>query len=281
MNIYKFRKILDRTFSLIIPLTITMAFILFPFYWTVVTAFKREGDILQRPARYIPQPATLDNFRTAWTQVGFSVFFKNSLLVAVISCMLIMTLSLLVGYALSRYRFRGKNAFMLLLLFTQFIPGAMLIIPLFITFNKLHLINTYWALILVYTTFQVPFNSIIMRGFVSNVPVQLEEAAYVDGCGRLRAIWLVVLPVLLPGLVASAAFAFIGCWNEFLYALMFINNNRLFTIPVGLNYMQGEFDIKYGALAAGSVIALIPPIILFIYVQKYLVGGLTAGAVKE
>lgn len=170
---------------------------------------------------------------------------------------------------------------MLLLLFTQFIPGAMLIIPLFITFNKLHLINTYWALILVYTTFQVPFNSIIMRGFVSNVPVQLEEAAYVDGCGRLRAIWLVVLPVLLPGLVASAAFAFIGCWNEFLYALMFINNNRLFTIPVGLNYMQGEFDIKYGALAAGSVIALIPPIILFVYVQKYLVGGLTAGAVKE
>jgi multiple sugar transport system permease protein len=280
MGVNKIRKIRDKTFLLVLPLAVTMLFILFPFYWTLVTAFKREGDILQRPAKYLPNPWTLDNFKVAWSQVGFSTFFKNSLFIAVVTCFLIVVLSLLVGYALSRFQFRGKKSFMLILLFTQFIPGAMLIIPLFIIFNKMHLINTYLSLIIVYATFNVPFNSILMRGFVSTVPFELEEAAYVDGCGKLRAIFLVVLPVLVPAIVATAAFAFISCWNEFLYALMFINDNKLFTIPIGLSYMQGEFDIKYGALAAGSVIALIPALILFSYVQKHLVGGLSSGAVK-
>ena len=266
--------------SLYLSLLAIITFILFPFYWTLVTALKQETDIYKIPIAYLPSPATFQNFIVAWNNVGFSTFFRNSFFVALVSVVIIMACSVLIGYALNRFNFRGKAAFLLLMLSTQFIPQSMLIIPLFIIFKKMHLINNLGSLVLTYITFQIPFNAIIMRSFVNNIPFSLEEAAMVDGCGRIRAIWLTVLPILLPGLIATGAFAFIGCWNEFLCALMFINSKALFTIPVGLIYMQGQFDINYGALAAGSIIALIPPILMFAYVQKYLVQGLSAGSVK-
>lgn len=264
----------------IVPLVVFIGFIMFPFYWTFVTSLKAEGDIIKRPVRYLPNPLTFDNYITAWNDVGFSRYFFNSLLVSGVACLLTVISALFVGYALSRFRFKGKQCFLLILLCTQFIPSAMLIIPLFLVFSKLHLINNHWSLILVYTTFQIPFSSIMMKGFVEKIPYHLEEAAYVDGCSRVSALFRVVLPVLTPGIVACGSFAFISCWNEFLFALMFVNNTKKFTIPVGLSFMQGQFDINYGALASGSVIALVPAILMFIYVQKYLVGGLTAGAVK-
>lgn len=268
----------------LVPLYLSLVaftvFILFPFYWTLVTALKREKDLYKLPIAYLPSPATFDNFVVAWRNVGFSTFFRNSFLVSFLSVIIIVACSILIGYALNRFNFRGKGAFLLLMLSTQFIPQSMLIIPLFIIFKKMGLINNLGSLVLTYITFQIPFNAIIMRGFVNNIPFSLEEAAMVDGCSRIKAIFYIVLPILLPGLIATGAFAFIGCWNEFLCALMFINSKLLFTIPVGLNYMQGQFDINYGALASGSIIALIPPILMFAYVQKYLVQGLSAGSVK-
>lgn len=276
----KARKYRDLFIYRLLPLTVFISFICFPFYWTLVTSLKVEGDIIKRPVKYLPDPATVENYITAWNDVGFSRYFVNSLTVSAVACLMTVISALLVGYALSRFKFKGKQPFMLVLLCTQFIPSAMLIIPLFITFSKLHLINNHWSLILVYTTFQIPFSSIMMKGFVGKIPYHLEEAAYVDGCSRLQALVKVVLPVLAPGVAACASFSFISCWNEFLFALMFVNNTKKFTIPVGLSFMQGQFDINYGALAAGSMIALAPAILMFIYVQKYLVGGLTAGAVK-
>ena len=276
----KARKWKDLIIYRLLPLAAFVGFICFPFYWTLVTSLKGEGDIIKRPVRYLPDPVTIQNYVTAWRDVGFSQYFLNSLLVSAVACLMTVASALLVGYALSRFKFKGKQPFMLVLLCTQFIPSAMLIIPLFITFSKLHLINNHWSLILVYTTFQIPFSSIMMKGFVEKIPYHLEEAAYVDGCSRFQALVKVVLPVLTPGVVACASFPFISCWNEFLFALMFVNNTKKFTIPVGLSFMQGQFDINYGALAAGSMIALAPAILMFIYVQKYLVGGLTAGAVK-
>lgn len=272
-------KITNR-FLTFVPLLIFIVFILFPFYWTLVTAFKSESDIIKRPIKYFPNPVTFKNFTMAWKNVGFSIFFKNSLIVSLLSVILITLCSVLVGYSLSRFKFAGKNFFMLILLCTQFIPSAMLVIPLFIIFKKIGLINNMLSLILVYTTFELPFNSIIMKGFISGVPYELEEASMIDGCNQIQAIWYSVIPVLLPGIVATSVFAFVGCWNEFLYALMFINKKSLFTISVGLKYMMGEFSINYGALAAGSIIAVVPVIIMFAYIQKYLVSGLSAGAVK-
>lgn len=276
----KIRKYKDIIIYRVCPLVLFIGFICFPFYWTLVTSLKAEGDIIKRPVRYWPNPATFDNYITAWRDVGFSQYFFNSLKISAAASILAIFSALLVGYALSRFRFKGKQSFILILLCTQFIPSAMLIIPLFVTFSKLHLINSHWSLILVYATFQIPFSSIMMKGFVEKIPYHLEEAAYVDGCSRLEALFRVVLPVLAPGVVACASFSFISCWNEFLFSLMFVNSTKKFTIPVGLSFMQGQFDINYGALASGSVIALVPAILMFIYVQKYLVGGLTAGAVK-
>lgn len=269
-----------RFFSLYLPLTLILVFVLFPFYWTLNMALKREGDIMKIPLEYLPNPVSMQNFVQTWNSVGFGVYFKNSMIVALTAVIFIVTCSILVGYSLTRFKFRGKQAIMLLLLCTQFVPGVMLLIPLFLIFKNLGLISNLTSLIISYITFQLPFNAILMRGFIKNVPYDIEEAAQMDGCNRLQAIWHVVLPVLLPGIVATAAFAFISCWNEFLFALMFISRSDLFTIPVALHSMQGEYDINYGYLAAGSIIAMIPPFLMFIYVQKYLVRGLSSGSVK-
>lgn len=271
---------LDRAFILYIPMFVAMLFTLFPLFWVLVTALKRESDITKLPIKYLPYPATFDNFLVAWNNVGFSKYFFNSLAVAGLTVAVVLVCSILVGYAISRFRFMGKKVFMLLLLCTQFIPGAMLLIPLFEIFRSLHLTSNLFALVIIYSTFQLPFNAILMSGFITNIPEQLEEAAMVDGCSRLKAIFLVIFPILLPGIVATMVYTFIGAWNEFLFALMLISKKALFTLPVGLRYMQGEYDIHYGALAAGSVISVIPVIILFAYVQKYLVQGMSAGAVK-
>ncbi len=269
-----------RLFLLHIPLGVLLLFVMFPFYWTLVISLKQEGDIMKMPLQYWPHPLTLANYIETWTTVGFGVYFRNSLIVAVIAVVFIVSFSILVGYALSRFSFKGKQGMLLLLLCTQFVPGVMLLIPLFIIFKNLGLISNLGSLIISYITFQLPFNAILMKGFVKNVPYEIEEAAMVDGCNRFQGICRIVLPVLLPGIVASAAFAFISCWNEFIFALMFINRSNLYTIPVALNSMQGEYDISYGYLAAGSIIAMIPPFLLFTYVQKYLVKGLSAGSVK-
>ena len=274
------KVIFKRIALLHAPLLIMLVFTLFPLYWTIVTSLKHEGDIIRMPIEYLPNPATFDNFVRAWRNVGFSVFFQNSLFIAIISMVLVVFFSVFTGYALSRFKFRGKNLFMFMLLSTQFLPAAMLIVPLFIIFREMGLLNNPLSLIIINTTMQLSFNSVLMRGFISGIPVELEEDATVDGCSRVGAIFRVVMPLLLPGLVAVGAFSFVGVWNEFLFAFMFMSSNARFTLPVGLRTIIGEFSVNYGTLAAGSIIALVPALLMFMYLQKYLVTGLSAGSVK-
>jgi multiple sugar transport system permease protein len=184
------------------------------------------------------------------------------------------------GYALARYSFRGKGAFLLVMLCTQFVPGAMLLIPLFQIFNGIGLTNSLWSLIIGDSVFQLPLSLVLMVGFIRNVPIDIEEAAWIDGCSRLRAFVAVVLPLLRPGIVAVGSFAFISAWNNFLLAVMFISSQNKFTLPVGLSYLIGEFGTDFGALAAGGVIAVVPVVLIFAFVQRFLVQGLSAGAVK-
>lgn len=261
-------------------LLVILVFILFPVYWCLVTSFKPSAEITSKNVSYWPVSFTFENYLNAWTRSGFSSYFKNSLFIAGVGVVFIVVLSILSGYALARFKFRGKNAFMLTLLCTQFIPGAMLITPIFIIFKNLNMLNSLFALVLVNTTFHFPFNSILMKGFVSGIDYTIEEAAQIDGCSRLGAIWYVLLPVLKPGIATIAAYGFISCWNEFLFSFMFISKQNKLTLPVGLKNLVGEFSINYGQLAAGAVIAVIPTLILFSYVQKNLVGGLSSGAVK-
>lgn len=261
-------------------LVLFLAFILFPIYWCFATSFKPSAEITSKEVTYWPAAFTFQNYIEAWTRSGFKIYFKNSLFIAVFGVVFIVLLSVLTGYALDRFKFKGKNAFMLILLCTQFIPGAMLITPIFIIFKNLGMLNSLFALVLVNTTFHFPFNSILMKGFVSGIDYTIEEAAQIDGCSRLGAIWHVLLPILKPGIVTIAAYGFISCWNEFLFSFMFINKQNKLTLPVGLKNLVGEFSINYGQLAAGAVIAVVPTLILFSYVQKNLVGGLSSGAVK-
>jgi multiple sugar transport system permease protein len=272
-------KKVDKILTLYLPLTMLLSFTIFPIYWTLNTAFKPEGDIVKRPLQYMPVNPTTENFVMAWNNVGFATFFKNSLIVGICTVLVVLVCSTLSGYALSRYQFKGKRSFMIMLLCTQFIPRAMMIIPLFVIFKNLGLISNPLSLIITYTAIEIPFTTILMSGFISNVPKELEEAAVIDGCTKLQALRFVVFPLLLPGIVATGVFTFIYTWNEFLIALMLTNQQSKFTLPVGLSTMMGEFSINYGALAAGSVIALIPAVILFAYAQKHLVNGM-GGAVK-
>lgn len=262
-----------------IPLGITLLFVLIPFLWAISTSLKQEADVLSGTIRYIPSPITFENFIQVWNDNNFSQYFMNSLLVSVLSVVAITALSVMNGYAMSRFKFKGKNAFMLILLATQMMPVILFVIPLFLIFKNLGMINTPYSLILFYIVLQVPFNTILMRGFISSTPKEIDEAAMVDGAGRFRIIFAIIAPIVLPGIVATSAFAFIGVWNEFLVAFSFITTPDQFTIPIGLKFMIGEFSVQYASLAAGSIIGLIPPVLLFMYIQRYLVEGL-GGAVK-
>ena len=261
-------------------LIIAVIWTLFPFYWTLVTSFKESPEIAAKPLTYWPAHFILDNYSQAWKTGGFSTYFLNSLKVSFLSTIFTVLFATMDGYALSRYQYKGKTAFLLILLCTQFFPTAMLIIPLFKIFNMAKLINNHLALILTYTAFHIPFNAALMRSFINGIPSSLEEAARVDGCNRIQAVTHILLPLLLPGIAAVSAYSFISSWNEYLYALMFMSSGNNYTIPVGLSMTIGEYSINYGQLCAGSMIALLPIIIMFSYVQKYMVSGLSSGAVK-
>ena len=268
------RSWLDRL-MLFGPLALYLLFTAVPFYWMLLFAFRPSGS-----TSLVPWPITLEHFNTVWFGVGFGVYFKNSVYVAVMSLILTTFVALLGGYAIARFNFRLKGAFMIIMLCTQFVPGAMMLIPLFDIFRSVGLINSLASLIIADTVFQLPLSIILMFGFIRNIPQELEEAAWIDGCSRLRGFQAIMLPLMRPAIVAVGSFAFINAWNNFLFALMFLNVQERFTVPVGLGYMLGEFSVDFGALAAGGVVAAIPVVLVFAYVQKFLVQGLSAGAVK-
>jgi len=267
-------SIVDRLL-LWVPLAFALLFTLVPFYWMLLFAFRPSGS-----TALFPWPLTFEHFAKVWTGGGFGTFFLNSVYVALASLVISIVVGLMGGYALARFSFRGKGAFLLVMLCTQFVPGAMLLIPLFQIFNGIGLTNSLWSLIIGDSVFQLPLSLVLMVGFIRNVPIDIEEAAWIDGCSRFRAFIAVVLPLLRPGIVAVGSFAFISAWNNFLLAVMFISSQDKFTIPVGLSYLIGEFGTDFGALAAGGVIAVVPVVAIFAFVQRYLVQGLSAGAVK-
>lgn len=258
-----------------LPLGLYLLFTLVPFYWILLFAFRPAGS-----TSLLPWPLTLEHFDKVWNERSFAVFFQNSIIVGLVSMLMTTAVALAGGYALARFDFRVKRGFMLALLCSQFIPGALMLVPLFQIFANLQMINSLGSVIIAETVFQLPLSMILISGFIKNVPYSLEEAAWVDGCGRFRAFCAIVLPMLRPGLIAVGSFAFVHSWNHFLFALMFLNDQGLQTIPVGLATLMGADSVDLGALAAGGVIAAVPVVIVFAFIQKWLITGFSAGAVK-
>ncbi|MGE4584590.1 MAG: carbohydrate ABC transporter permease [Sphaerochaeta sp.] len=256
--------------------------VIMPMYWMAVTSFKTNAEIINaQQITYYPHEVTSENYVQLFQLYDYRQMLLNSLIVSVSTGLCITMLAILGGYGLARYTFRGKDMMLLFFLVTQMIPGILVIIPLYVIFSKLGMINTRLSLFFFYLISNLPFCVITMRSFFERIPYTLEEAAYVDGCSKMKSLVRIVLPVMFPGIVAVFVFAFIGAWNELIAGTIFINTSNLWTVPVGLKSLIGKYDVKWGVLMAGGVCALLPTAIMFAFMQKFVVEGLTAGAVKE
>lgn len=255
--------------------------IVVPFLWMLLGSFKPNYELMQNQGQtlWIENP-TFDNYRRLFSEYDFARYFLNSTIVATVTAVVATSISAFAGYSLARFQYPGRTAVSFLILLTQMIPAIATIIPLFIWFQQLNLLNTYWALIIAYNAFAIPFCTWLLRGFFMGIPVELEEASQLDGSGQLGTFLRIVLPLSAPGLLATGIFSFILAWQEFLIAVTFTSSAHLRTLTVGVAAMRGRDIVDWGLLNAGVVVTTIPLAILFTFVQRYLVQGLTSGAVK-
>jgi len=256
-----------------------MAVVLFPYLWMFLTSIQPEQDIFAGGFHYLPRQLTLLNYERLLTATPIGPYFVNSVIVASLSTLLGLFVAVSAAYSFSRFVFRGRRLLMTLFLVIPMFPHVLILIPMFVIMRSAGLIGSYGALLIAYTTFVIPFSVWMLTGFFDAFPVDLEEAAMVDGCTRLGAVARILVPLALPGVVATGIYIFIVAWNEFLFAMMFTTKATR-TLPVGIYTFVGEYDVHWGLLTAGGMVVTLPLVTLFFLVQGQLVRGLTAGAIK-
>ncbi|HEY2949881.1 MAG TPA: carbohydrate ABC transporter permease [Micromonosporaceae bacterium] len=260
-------------------------FAAFPVFWMVSTSLKPDREIFAGTPRPLPHAPTLDHYRRLFGDdvlpgVDLLDFFRNSAVVAVCTVLLGGLVALLAATAVGRFRFRFRTSFLVMLLVVQMLPLEALVIPLFLMIQRLELYNTLASLILAYLGLSLPFAIWMLRGFVAAVPAELEEAAVIDGASRAQIFRRILLPLVVPGLVATSIFSFITAWNEFMFALTFISDEHKYTLPVAMRFFFGRDDTAWGAIMAFSTLLTLPVIAFFLLVQRRLVAGLLSGAVR-
>jgi ABC-type glycerol-3-phosphate transport system permease component len=278
-----FRMNYQRAFALLITysvLVIAVMIIVFPVFWMASSSLKPAGELFARNMTLLPVNWSLENYYNVWVQTPFPTFFWNSFKVAAISTFCAVAVSVYAAYAIARVRFKGRYLYGIALLITQMFPHILIVIPLFLIVRKLGLLNTHLALILAYTAFSLPFSIWMLRGFFEAIPEDLEDAAAIDGAGMLATFHKVILPLAGPGIAAVAMFSFIRSWNEFLFALIFLQSKELFTMPIGLASFQEEYTFRWDLIMAGASIITLPVLLFFLLMQKFIVQGLLGGAVK-
>lgn len=254
---------------------------LIPVYWMVNSAFQPESDLMSWPPNLLPKNPTLENFTTAFTNANFLPALRASLTAAGLTVLFASTFSLLAAMALSRFRFRGRIVMILSVLIVQMIPAEALFISQYRMLDGWGLLNSVVGLSILYIGSIIPFITWMMRGFVDGIPIELEEAAMVDGCSRIGAFFRVTLPLLAPGIIATSVFGFLFAWNEYTLALIVLSKDSSVTLPIWLqSFQQGLKATDWGAVMAGATLIAVPVIIIFVLVQKKISQGMVAGAVK-
>jgi multiple sugar transport system permease protein len=257
---------------------LVVLFIGLPLYWLIASSFKTPPAMGDSPPQYFPHPISGANYSQAFKQYDFGAYFRNSLIVTLAATALVLILGTLAGYALGRLPMRGKFSLMVTLLMISVFPEIALIAPLYTLLKDLNWLNSYQALIIPYTAFFLPFAIWILRNYMLGIPKEMEETGRIDGAGPIRTLWSIILPMALPGVFTAAIFTFTACWTEFLMALTF--NINLKTIPVGISTFGTALEVPFGTIFAASVVAVVPIGILVFIFRRFVISGLTSGAVK-
>jgi multiple sugar transport system permease protein len=259
---------------------VTALFVIAPLYWLIATSFKNPNSIGASPPSLGPAPFSLENYANAFVGYDFGIYFRNSLVVTTATTALVLALGTLAGYALGRLPMRGTFTTMVALLVISVFPAVAVIAPLYLLMRNLGWLNSYQALIVPYTAFNLPFAIWILRNYFLGIPKEMEETGRIDGAGPLRTLAAIILPQALPGLFTAGIFCFTACWTEFLMALTFDSSNDYRTIPVGIAEFGGNFQVPYGTIFAASVVAVVPIAVLVFIFRRWVISGLTSGAVK-
>jgi trehalose/maltose transport system permease protein len=259
---------------------LVVIFIAAPLYWLIASSLKTPVNLGVSPPQYIPHPVSFQNYHDAFVTYDFGIYFRNSLIVTILATVLVLILGTMAGYALGRLPMRGKFPLMVALLMISLFPEIALIAPLYLLLRDLGWLNSYQALIIPYAAFNLPFAIWILRNYMLGIPKEMEETGRIDGAGPIRTVWSIILPMALPGLFTAAIFCFTACWTEFLMALTFDDSNNYRTIPVGISGFGTVFNTPYGTIFAASVVAVVPIGILVFIFRRFVISGLTSGAVK-
>lgn len=262
-------------------LAVMLVYNLTPFFWMVVSSFKSELEVVSYPATFLPNVFTTEAYEKIWLQEGFLLYFKNSLTVSLSTAALSSLVGIFAGYGFSRFRFKGRLAIMTAFLATQMIPGVLLVGPYFKMMTLTGLYDTLFGLILAQTSITLPFSVWMIKGYMDTVPIEIDQAAEVDGASRLQTLFLCIVPLVLPGLVATTIFAFLLSWGDLLWALCLISDPQKQTMTLGITQLVGQFRVYWSEIMAATVIASIIPACLYLILQRYLVQGFTEAAVKE
>lgn len=263
-----------------VVLILFLILILFPFYWMFATSFKPGKEVSAYPPTYFPTNPTFAHYQEAFVQYGFGQYILNSVIVAVVATFFVLFFASMAGFSIARLPLPGKRPMLIFLLIISVFPPIAVITPLYMLLRDVGWLNSYQALIIPYTAFNLPFAIWILRNYFLQVPGALFEAAKIDGASVFQSYYKIFLPLTRPGLFSAAVFTFVAAWTEFFMALVFNSSNSMRTIPVGIALFSGQFNVPYGTIFAGSVVSILPIIILVIIFRKWIVSGLTQGAVK-
>ena len=274
----KKRNSLAATYA---ALVFMASFIVVPVLWMISTAFKTEPQTYYPQPKWIPDPFSLDSFRKFFNTYNFGRMTLNSLVVCLSAMVICVACACLAGYGVTRFRFKGRKQLMSFLLITQMFPGVMLVVPFYAVLSKYHLINSLLGLVIVYAATNIAFSTWMIVSYFKTIPLELDEAARVDGASSFRIFWNIILPLIVPGIAAVAMFVLFNGWNEYMFSSVLVSKDELKTLTVGIISLNSQYQIKWNDLMAASSISSLPLVILFVSFQKYFIAGMTGGAVKS